>query len=446
MILCTADILNLNLQDTDRFMHILFFSHYFAPEGNAPASRTYEHCVRWVRAGHRVTVVTCVPNVPDGVPYEGYRNRFGWQKEQIDGIEVIRVWTLLAANAGFAMRILNYLSYMFSAVIAGMFVARPDVIVATSPQFFCGWAGAIVQWLRRRPFVLEIRDIWPESITAVGAMRRGFVIRVLEWLERRLYLSADHIVAVGKGYRDNICGKADVADHVTVIYNGVDGQQFQPRERDDDFLAQHGFTDSFVCAYVGTIGMAHGLGTVLDAAELLQAAGRTDIRFLLVGDGARREFLERAAQERGLTALVRFTGRLGKGQIPDVIASSDSLLVHLRACDLFETVIPSKIFEAMAMERPLIMGVKGESAEIVQRSGAGLEMEPGNAQSLVDSVVQLQENNDTYQRLAQAGRAFVLNHFSRDRFASEYCRLLQRVAGCENAITVEQGTAAEVDA
>jgi glycosyltransferase involved in cell wall biosynthesis len=406
-------------------MKILFFTHYFPPEGNAPASRTYEHCVRWVRAGHEVTVVTCVPNVPDGVPYEGYSNRFRAQKEVVDGINVVRVWTLLAANAGFVKRILNYLTYMISATWAGMWVRKSDVIVATSPQFFCGWAGVLVQFFRRRPFVLEIRDIWPESITAVGAMKRGLAVRVLEWLEKKMYRSADHVVAVGKGYRDNVSAKAPVGDRISVIYNGVDGQQFAPAPADPGFRKQFGMTDRFLVSYVGTIGMAHGLETVLDAAEKLKADGRKDIGFLLVGDGARRQSLELEAAERGLTDFVQFTGRLAKSEMPRVLASSDALLVHLRACDLFTTVIPSKIFEAMAMERPIIMGVQGESADIVREASAGLDMEPGDPDSLIECLTRLQKEPDLYESLTANGRRFVLDEFSRDAFAARYLELLK---------------------
>lgn len=406
-------------------MKILFFTHYFPPEGNAPASRTYEHCVRWVRAGHDVTVITCVPNVPNGVPYDGYRNRWRSQKETVDGINVVRVWTVLAANAGFLMRILNYVSYMLSATWAGFFVRRPDVIVATSPQFFCGWAGVLVQFFRRVPFVLEIRDIWPESITAVGAMKRGFLVRVLESLERKMYASADHIVAVGKGYRDNVAAKADVSDRISVIYNGVDGDQFAPATPDEEFRKQYGMAGRFLCSYVGTIGMAHGLETVLDAAEKLEAAGRTDVGFLLVGDGARRESLQQECEARGLSEFVRFTGRLPKSEMPRVLASSDTLLVHLRACDLFTTVIPSKIFEAMAMQRPIIMGVRGESADIVREANAGLEMEPGNADSLVDCVDRLSTDSELYHSLSASARRFVLEEFSRDAFAATYLQLLE---------------------
>lgn len=409
-------------------MNILFLSHYFPPEGNAPASRTYEHCVRWVRAGHQVTVITCVPNVPDGVPYEGYRNRWRSQTEDVDGIRVIRVWTYLAANAGVVKRILNYLSYMLSALWTGLFVRRPDVIIATSPQFFCGWAGTLLQWFRRVPFILEIRDIWPESITAVGALKKGLATRCLEWMERRMYLSADHIVAVGNGYRDNVCSKVPVSDRITVIYNGVDGNAFEPGQRDESLLAACGFSGRFICSYVGTIGMAHGLETVLEAAQILKSQGRTDFAFMLVGDGARRKSLEEECQTRQLNDMVHFTGRLDKSEMPRVLASSDALLVHLRSCDLFETVIPSKIFEAMAMERPIIMGVRGESAEIVRESGAGIDMVPGNAQSLADAVVRLRDDRVLYQALRDSGRNFVLQKFSRDAFATRYLHLIQNVA------------------
>ena len=229
-------------------MHILFFSHYFPPEGNAPASRTYENCVRWVKSGHRVTVVTCVPNVPSGKVYDGYCNRLWPQCENVDGIEVVRVWTWLAPNAGMLRRILNYVSYMIMAVLAVLFRRRPDVIVATSPQFFCGWAGVIVSWLKWKPLVLEIRDIWPESITAVGAMRRGLVIRLLEVLERWMYRSATHIVTVGTGYRDKILEKVDIAQRISVIPNGVDLEVFKPLPPSSDFREKWQLGDRLVCS------------------------------------------------------------------------------------------------------------------------------------------------------------------------------------------------------
>ncbi len=409
-------------------MQILFLSHYFPPENNAPASRTHEHCARWARAGHDVTVLTCVPNCPGGEVYPGYRNRLRRQVEMVDGIRVVRVWTYLAPNAGTWRRIANYLSYMVSAVLASLRLPRPDVVVATSPQFFCGWAGVLASRVKRAPLVLEIRDIWPESIVAVGAMRNRRVLGILEELERRMYLAARHIVAVGDGYRDNILGKVDVADRISVITNGVDLVRYSPREPDARFLQRWNLDGKFVCSYVGTIGMAHGLEVVIEAAKLLRAGGRDDIRFCLVGDGAMRKSLEQQARHESVSDMVVCTGRLPKEEMPAVLASSDACLVHLKGCELFETVVPSKIFEIMAMGRPIIMGVKGQARRMVIDAGAGVEMEPDCPRSLVAAVETLAaEAHAGYVRSAGA-RAYVANHFSRDTFAKRYLDLLEDVA------------------
>src|SRR5690606_4674938 len=261
-------------------MKILFFSHYFPPEVNAPASRTYENAKRWVKAGHQVTVITCAPNAPRGELFKGYRNRLR-SVESVDGIRVVRVWSFIAANKGTWRRIVNYLSYMVSACVAALFEKRPDVMVATSPQFFCGWAGVLVHWLRRWPFVLEIRDIWPESITTVGAMKKGRAIRFLEAMEKRMYAAARHIVAVGTGYREHLGAKGVPGGKVSVIYNGVDLETFRPAPKDPAFLRRFGLEGRKVCGYIGTVGMAHGLEIMIKAAEKSRDLPWT---FLIVGD------------------------------------------------------------------------------------------------------------------------------------------------------------------
>jgi glycosyltransferase involved in cell wall biosynthesis len=399
-------------------MKILFFCHYFPPEVNAPASRTYEHAVRWVKAGHDVTVVTCVPNCPDGVVFEGYRNRLRSQTEMVDGIRVVRVWTWIAPNKGTIGRILNYLSYMLSSVWSAWWLPRPDVEVSTSPQFFCGWAGVLYHWLTRVPFVVEIRDIWPESISAVGAMKKGLATRFLEWMERRMYLAADQIVTVGHGYREQIAAKVPVGDRITVVMNGVDTDFFTPRPHDEAFLAKWGLTGKFVCSYVGTIGMAHGLEVVIRAAQLLKDRGRSDIAFLIVGDGARREELQRQTTELGLTDLVVWTGRMSRDQMPTVLGSSDACLVHLRKTELFETVVPSKIFETMAMGRPIIMGVRGESCQIVKDAGAAIEMEPESEQDLVTALIQMTDEPELQKHFSSSAREHITTHYHRDRQAA----------------------------
>jgi glycosyltransferase involved in cell wall biosynthesis len=410
-------------------MRILFLTHYYPPEVNAPATRTYEHCVRWARAGHDVTVITCAPNCPDGVLFEGYKNRLSPQFETVDGVKVVRVFTYLAPNAGTLRRIVNYLSYLVSAVLASLSQPRPDVVVATSPQFFCGWAGVIVKWLKRAPFVLEIRDIWPESIEAVGALRNRPLLRFLEWLERRMYRAADHIVAVGNGYRQRILAKVDIPDRISVVTNGVDLERFVPGDPDPRFLHVWDLENKFVCSYIGTIGMAHGLEVVIEAARILRSKGRTDISFCLVGDGAMRQKLQDEAQREGLSQQVVFTGMLPKEEMPGILASSDACLIHLKKCDLFGTVIPSKLFETMAMGRPIIMGVEGEARDIVRWAGAGLEMEPGSAESLVKCVESLADQPALKREFGRSARAFVAEHFVRDALAEKMLRRLSEVAG-----------------
>ena len=405
-------------------MRILFLTHYFPPEGNAPASRTYENCKRWVKAGHDVDVITCVPNVPDGVVYEGYKNCLK-QTELVDGIKVTRVWTYIAANKGTSKRIMNYLSYMFSAVFWGIFSKKLDVIIATSPQFFCGWAGVILSKLRRKKFILEIRDIWPESIVAVGAMQNSRMLNILEWLELKMYATADHIVTVGEGYKQRLIEKNVDKEKISVVMNGVDTELFSPMDRDIQLQKKWGLDGKFVCSYVGTVGMACGLEVVIEAARKLKQMGRENIAFLIVGDGARRDELQKMATEHQLDNIV-FTGRQDKDLIPNFLSISDACLVHLKNTELFKTVIPSKIFEAAGMAKPIIIGVAGFATEIVKRANAGICIEPENAEQLAQEVKNLADDSQLCQSLGQAGREYVMKHHNRDSLANEYLDIIVR--------------------
>ncbi|KAA5538904.1 glycosyltransferase family 4 protein [Roseiconus nitratireducens] len=413
-------------------MRIVFFSHYFPPEGNAPASRTYDHCVRWVNDPERnvsVTVVTCAPNVPDGQVYDGYRNPLWPRREVVDGVQVVRVWTYIRPNPGRVGLIVNYLSYLVSSLFAFVFfVRRPDVIVATTPQFFCGIAGVLASWLKWRPLVLEVRDIWPESIVTVGALRRGWIVKALESMERWMYRQANHIVAVGPGYRDNILSKADVADHLSVVTNGVDPTAFLPRADCENVRQRYDLGKRFVCSYVGTVGMAHGLDILVRAAKRYQQAGRDDVVFLIAGGGARLEELRSQVESQNLGHFLKLTGRVDKSLIPDVLAASDVCLVHLNKVDLFQHVIPSKIFETMAMERPIIMGVRGRARDIVLEAGCGVALEPENDEQLIQILDQMESDPQATRRMGQCGRQFVVRHFNRDTLAADMLTVIQRTA------------------
>jgi glycosyltransferase involved in cell wall biosynthesis len=404
-------------------MRILFLSHYFPPEVNAPASRTFEHCREWVRVGHQVTVVTCAPNHPRGQVYEGYRNRL-WQREQIDGINIVRLWTYVAANEGFTKRTLNYISYMIAAILAAPFLAKTDVVISTSPQFFNGLAGYAVGRLKRAPWVLEIRDLWPESILAVGAISNPRVIAFLEWLEMFAYRKADRIVPVTDAFKDYMVRKGVPAGKIVVIKNGVDLTRYVPAAPDERLVDELGVRGKFVASYFGTHGMAHRLNTILDAAEKLRE--HDDIIFLMIGEGAEREKLLAEKNQRGLSNVIMLPQQ-PKERMPALWALSDVSMVLLSNSDLFKTVIPSKIFESMAMQRPILLCVDGEARGIIESGRAGLFVEPENEAALAEAVRALQDDEEKRVALGANGRRHVQEYFDRRKLAGVYLDLLSEL-------------------
>jgi len=405
-------------------MRILFLSHYFPPEVNAPASRTFEHCRQWARMGHEVTVVTCAPNHPRGRVYPGYRNRL-FQVERRDGIRVVRLWTYVTANEGLVKRSLNYVSYMLAAMFAAPWLPDADVVISTSPQFFNGLAGYFVSRLKRAPWLLEIRDLWPESILVVGAITNRTIIRLLESLEMFAYRHAEAIVPVTDAFKRHMVEKGIAPQKIEVIKNGVDLDFYTATEASDPVVEKLGLEGKFVASYFGTHGMAHRLDTVLDAAELLR--DRRDIVFLLVGDGADRARLERLRDQRRLDNVL-ILGQQPKQSMPRLWQRSNASLVLLMRSDLFRMVIPSKIFESMAMQRPIILGVEGESRAIVEQANAGICIEPESARALANAVTELADDPQLGARLGVNGRKYVAEHYDRRMLGAKYEALLARLA------------------
>jgi len=404
-------------------MHVVFLTHYFPPEVNAPASRTYENARQWVKKGHKVTVITCAPSHPKGIVYPGYVNILR-QWDEKDGIRVLRVKTYLGPNKGFFKRIANYVSYMVSATVMCRFVKNVDLVVSTSPQFFCGLSGFFVSRIKGCPWILEIRDLWPESIIAVGAIKQRSVINFLENLETFMYRKADHIVALTHAFKHHIMGRGKKADQISIITNGADLGQFQELERDNSVRREYGLGDKFVASFIGTHGMAHALDTVLRAAKILE--DRKDIVFMLVGDGAERENILKKKTELGLDNII-MVPQQEKAKMPGFIAASDVCMVLLRKSELFKTVIPSKIFEAMAMARPIILGVEGESQAIIEKGRCGLCMEPENERELVEAILKLAENPKLHHELGMNGKKFVRKYYDRERLALVFLELMQTV-------------------
>lgn len=402
-------------------MRILFLSHYFPPEVNAPASRTYEHCKQWVRDGHDVTIVTCAPNHPRGKIYEGYSNKL-FQREEKDGIKVIRLWTYVTANEGFVKRTLNYVSYMVAVIFAMPFLPKADVVVSTSPQFFNGLAGYFVSRVKRIPWVLEIRDLWPESILVVGAIKNRAIIKSLEYLEMFAYRKAERIVPVTDAFKHYMVGKGVAAGKIEVIKNGVDLDFYQAVPEDNPLSRELGLEGKFVASYFGTHGMAHHLETILEVAQELKA--QRDIVFLMVGDGAEKTRLAAMREEMGLENVMMI-GQQSKDKMPLLWGLSNVSLVLLKKSDLFKSVIPSKIFESMAMQKPIILGVEGESQEIIETADSGRCIEPANGKQLAEQIMVLYGNPKLCAKLGVNGRKYVVEYFDRTVLARRYESLMQ---------------------
>jgi glycosyltransferase involved in cell wall biosynthesis len=383
-------------------VRILFCSDNFPPETNAPASRTFEHAREWVRSGHAVEVLTCAPNFPEGRVHAGHAN--GWRRRTVEsGIDVLRVKTFIAPNRGFGLRTLDYLSYLPAALLHGARVERPDIVVATSPQIFAALAGWALAKLHRVPFVFELRDLWPASIRAVGALQANLPLRLLERLELFLYREAAAIVAVSPAFRNDLTRRGIDPLKIHVVTNGVDLSHYSPRPRDPEWAARYGLAGRFVVGYCGTLGLAHGLENVLAAAERLHH--REELRFLFAGTGAARERLQSEAQRRRLSNVV-FLDPVPKHDMPRLWSLLDVALVHLRATELFETVLPSKIFEAFGMGLPVLYaGPRGEATALIEREGAGVCVRPEDPGGLAAAAEQLLSDSEQTRRCARAARA-----------------------------------------
>ncbi|MBC6994156.1 glycosyltransferase family 4 protein [Neolewinella lacunae] len=401
-------------------MRLLFLTDNFPPEVNAPATRTFEHCLEWVRQGVSVTVITCAPNFPQGKVYPGYRNRL-WQEEEMEGIRVIRVWSYIAPNAGFYRRVIDFVSFCGCAFVASLFV-RTDLIVATSPQFFTAVAGYLASVCKRKPWVMEVRDLWPISIKAVGAVSgKARVLSRLEHLELFLYRSARKVIVVTHSFKKNIAERGIPPEKITVVTNGVHLEQFRARPQDAALVEKLGLSGKFVVGYLGTFGLAHKLVFILRCAPKVAA----NVHFLLVGDGAKRQQLEGLVAKHQLTN-VTILPVVPKAEVARYLSVIDVALVNLRKSRTFRTVIPSKIFENAAMGKPILLGVQGESQAIIERYGAGRCFRPEDEVDFLRQLRKLSEDPVLYAR-CQANCAALAAAYDRKTLALEMLGALREV-------------------
>lgn len=390
----------MNLNGLQSSMHILFLTDNFPPEGNAPATRTYEHAREWVKLGHKVTIITGAPNFPEGKVFDGYKNNW-YSKSDLDGIEVRRVKTYITANEGFIKRILDFISFMLTSFVAGLFVKKPDVIVGTSPQFFTAVSAWALSAVRFKPFIFELRDIWPASITAVGAMKDSFAIKMLERLEVFLYKRADSIISVTNAFKRELIERGVDGEKIDVVLNGVDLAKYQPvSEKDNELSNKYNLQGKFVAGYIGTHGMAHGLETIVNVAEQLKE--NDNIRILFAGGGAARKKVIDLVAQKKLSNVV-LIDRQPKEMMPKIWSLCDVSLVPLVNNDLFRTVIPSKIFECMGMGIPTIMSVpEGEATQIIRETGSGLVVESESVNQIKHAILKLYTDSQAYSGIKSA--------------------------------------------
>ena len=392
-------------------MRILLLTDNYPPESNPPALRCSMHAKHWIARGHHVNVVTSFPNFPDGMVFGGYHQSL-YKRETLGTVDVLRVPTLIFPNRAIFLRIVDFLSFMVTSCIASFFVGRPDVVLATSPQFFTAVTGWFVSRVYRRPFVFEIRDLWPDSIVAIGVMKEGRAIRLIRMVEQFLYRKAELIVTVTSSSRDILIKRGIDADKIIVVTNGIDTGQMTPGPAPAELRRCLGLENKIVVSYIGTVGMAHGLQLILDAAQDCRIR-LPEVHFMIVGSGAELRDLQQQASERGL-GNVTFVGRVEHGDIASYWHLSDITLVLLKDIPLFRTVIPSKIFEAMATGTPIITNVRGELQTLLEPLGTAEIIEPSSLKALVDAIEKLVRDPARRQALSAASAKAALQY---DRIA-----------------------------
>jgi colanic acid biosynthesis glycosyl transferase WcaI len=408
---------------------ILYISQYFPPEMGAPAARASELASHWAQSGHQVSVLTGFPNHPTGVVPPEWRPRLRrlTYHENIGPVNVFRTWLWPLPNRKAHERMRNYASFCVSAALRGLTIPRPDVVIASSPQLLVGLSGWWISFSRQVPFVFEVRDLWPESLAAVGVGDEDSLLHhALSAVADFLYQKSDRIVVVTPAFKEHLMRLWRVPeDKIAVVENGVETDLFapSPSPANNTLRRELGAEGKFLVCYIGTMGMAHGLETLLDAAGQLQRQS-SNVQFLLIGEGAEKARIKTLAQSRGL-ANVRFLNQQPREKIPAFISASDACLVLLKKTDVFKTVIPTKMLEFMSCARPVILGVDGQARQIIEDAKAGLVIEPENADALVTAINQLNPNRDLALELGRNGRVHILRYFSRGQTAEKYIDLLQ---------------------
>jgi colanic acid biosynthesis glycosyl transferase WcaI len=406
-------------------MRILYLTQYFYPEIGATQTRAYEMASGLARAGHQVTILTEVPNHPQGIIHPAYRGHL-WVRERMEDIQVLRVWVKASSIKNPAARICFYLTYMLNATLAGLCLAteRYDLIYATSPPLLVGAAGLALSLLRRLPFVFEVRDLWPESAIELGEINRPAAVRLAQAIADLCYRRAARTVAVTQGIYDRLQQKGIGPERLALIPNGANTDLYRPGPRDASICKRLGLEGKFVLIYAGLHGLIHGTESIIECARLLQQY--KDILFILIGEGVRKMHLMSLAQEYALDNIL-FLPAQPECDLPRYLSCADAGLATTKRLPLCEGTIPVKMFSYMACGLPVILAVRGEARQILERAGAGIAVEPEDPAQLCEAILRLKADPEFRRECGRRGREFVLENYDRKAMARRLEELLQAV-------------------
>lgn len=403
-------------------MRFLLIHQIFLSSRDGGGTRHFEFARYTAKAGHDFTVIA------SDVSYlDGKRTETDGKPEMIDGIEVRRAHMISAIHKSFAWRVIAFISFMINSVFKALGAGKVDVVMGTSPPLFQAGSAWLVSFIRRKPFLLEIRDLWPDFAVEMGVIKNPFII----WLARRveifLYKRAKHILVNSPAFREYMINTRGInGDKISLIPNGVDPTMFDPTERGEEVREEFNLQGKFIVTYAGAMGPANDIPTIIRAAELLK--DNENIHFLLVGDGKDRKKAQALMEELGLTN-VTFGGMRSKEQMKGVLGATDVCLATLLPIPMFKTVYPNKVFDYLAAGRPTILGIDGVIREVVEKAEAGRFIEPGKPETLADAVRDFAADPAECEAMGMRGRAYVEQHFNRMDHAKAFVELLEKVAG-----------------
>lgn len=406
-------------------MHLLLIHQAFTSPAEAGGTRHYEFARHLVARGHAVTIVASDLAYLSGTKKTGGTGST-IAEQDLDGIRVLRAYTYPSLHKSWTGRVVSFLSFMTTSFFAAWKAGPPDLVMGTSPPVLQTVSSWLTAFLRRKPFLLEVRDLWLEFAVDAGIVQNRLLIALAGGLERFLYRRAKRIVVNSPAYRDAIIAKGTPPGKVLLIPNGVDPSMFDPGDRAPSVRKELGLEGKFVATYAGALGVTNDIPTILRAARQLQ--DDPAFHFLLVGDGRERTRLEALSSELGLRN-VTFTGTRSKAQMASILAASDACLATLRDMPVMRTTYPNKVFDYMAAGRPTVLAIGGVIRDVVEASGGGLCVEPGDDAGVADALRRLRADPAGAQAMGAAARAHVCEHFNRAGHASAFLALAEGMVG-----------------